>query len=215
MRTLKTSLRRTARAGFSLIELLAVIVIIGILVAFLLPKLGASGAVVKMKATKAFLTQVETACGSYSDEFGRYPKSRYDAKWGIGANNVNIGSEALVLQLWSQKWGGTNLTTDRLMNTDGDRSKNDVIDTEIVGDGQLMELVDEWENPIAYIERRDYGEKFLYTTYDEDGNVQETEVGALKNSSGAYYQPKKFQLISAGIDGIFGTEDDITNFKRD
>ena len=48
----------------------------------------------------------------------------------------------------------------------------------------------------------------------EDEGDEESSVHALKNPvTGQYFQNDKFQLISAGSDGYFGTEDDIANFE--
>jgi len=203
-------------AGFSLIEILSVIVILSILMVFLVPNLIGQGDVVKAQTTSAFLQEISVALGEYNDEFGSYPSSDFKTKWGISPNPVNKGGEALVLQLWSTEWGGTGLTTELFDNSDGDSAKNNIVDPDVIANGALMELTDSFGNPIAYIHRKQYGEKFLYVTYDEDtGEPVESEVTAYKNSkTGTFFQPRKFQLVSAGIDCLFGTEDDITNFDR-
>ncbi len=215
---MKLSIRPITRAaGFSLIELLAVIVILSILMVFLIPNLTGAGAVVKAQSTSAFLGEIDTALSEYHAEFGAYPKSKFKAKWGISSNPTNTGAESMVMHLWSTEgWGGTTISTDRFCNTDNDSAKNNVVDPDVIGNGALMELSDAWENPIAYIHRSQYGEKFLYTTFEEEtGELIESQISAFKNpATGAYFKPRKYQLISAGEDGVFGTEDDITNFDR-
>ncbi len=214
---MKTGLRLPSpRAAFTLIEMLAVMVILGILLTFLIPKLMGGAEVMKAQATSAFLREIDAALAEYNDEFGSYPSSEFKASWDVGSNSANTGAESLVLHLWSVDWGGTGLSTDRFCNTDGDASKKNIADPAVIANGNLMELGDSWGNPIAYISRSKYGDKTLYITYDNDtGETVEAEVGAFKNSAtGSYFHPRKYQLISAGEDGLFNTEDDITNFDR-
>ena len=71
---------------------------------------------------------------------------------------------------------------------------------------------------IAYIERGDYAQGNLrYQTLDgETGELVESVPTAFKNAAtGQYYSAQGFQLISAGPDGRFGTEDDVTAFDRE
>ena len=215
---MKLQLRIThARSGFSLIEILAVVVILSILMVFLLPMLTGQGEVVKGQSTSTFLRELDAALAEYNDEFGAYPSSEYKQKWEISGNPTNKGAESLVLHLWSKEWGGTAISTDRFVNLDDDAAKNDIVDPNVIANGKLLELGDAWDNPIAYIQRKQYGEKLAYTTIDnETGEYVESEVSAFKNpKTGTYYKPRKYQLISAGEDGVFGTPDDITNFDRE
>ncbi|MBT5100445.1 MAG: hypothetical protein HOM77_00855, partial [Planctomycetes bacterium] len=47
-----------------------------------------------------------------------------------------------------------------------------------------------------------------------DELFEEQFVDALRNeTTGDWQQPNRFQLISAGMDGFFGTEDDITHSR--
>lgn len=213
---MKVRIQQSLRAGFSLIEILAVLVILSILAAFLIPNLTGHGELVKAQSTEAFLSQIDAALAEYNNEFGAYPKSEFNSKWGIESNKSNIGAEALVQALWSVEWAGTALSTDKFTNTDNDKSKKTVIDPNIIAKGDLMELADSWGNPIAYIHRSQYGEKVTYTSYDNDtAELDDVEISALKNpATGSYYNPRKYQLISAGEDGLFGTDDDLTNFRR-
>jgi len=201
-------------AGFTLIELLAVIVILGILMVVLLPRLTGMAERAEAKVTGAFLQTVSSAIGEYEGRFGDYPPSRFDEKWGTVPNTTNLGGEALVISLWSLDWGGTTLPEDRFVNTDKDALQKSVTRFPT---NALNELKDEWGNPIAYFHRRDYGRTDMYVaTETESGEEREMQVKAFMNPvTKTYYESNKFQLISAGQDGIFGTDDDITNFRRD
>ena len=65
--------------GFTLIEMLLVVAIIGFLVAILLPSVAGFGSDAKDKAVKADLRQLKTAVEVYYISFGAYPD---DTGWG-------------------------------------------------------------------------------------------------------------------------------------
>jgi general secretion pathway protein G len=66
--------------GFTLIEMLLVVAIIGFLVAILLPSVGGFGATAKDNAVKADLRQLKSALEVYFISFAAYPPD--DATWG-------------------------------------------------------------------------------------------------------------------------------------
>jgi len=205
--------RATSRSGFTLIELLAVIVILGILLAFLLPRLGKQEDVVKAGLTEKRLQEIAVAISSWERDQGDWPASSWKGDWGPIPDTTNHGVECLVIQLWSQDSGGSILSEDYLDNADEDSARKSLT---IFPNRQCLELVDLWQNPIAYFHNRDYTREDLYSTYDSrTGELIETKVKGWTNPlTGGPYHPRKFQLISAGIDGAFGTEDDLTNFRR-
>jgi prepilin-type N-terminal cleavage/methylation domain-containing protein len=206
--------RADARSGFTLLEMLAVIVILGILMVVFLPRLLGTQKMAKEQIAKAFLVQLAGAIGEYEQKFGDYPPSTWPDKWGAPPNNTNVGAEALVQALWSNDWGGTTLEEQNLGNTDDDESKRPL---GRLATSKLFEIKDGWDNPIAYIHRRDYGKQTPYATIDtETSEIVETNVGALQNpETKTYFRPTSFQLVSAGADGRFGTEDDLTNWKEE
>ncbi len=206
------------RAGFTLIEMLAVILIIGILSAVLLTQLGGTSTAAKVQQTRQQLTMISAAIENYEMEgHGEYPPSHFDDKSGIANDGSNVGIEALVVALWSEGYEAGGLLdneADRLQNTDGDSSSRGLTDFD---SRELFEIVDAWENPIAYFNRRDYDNGGgAYFTYDPvTGEDRESVAQAIKNSAtGRYYNSGTFQMISAGPDGIFGSEDDVANFDR-
>jgi len=79
--------------------------------------------------------------------------------------------------------------------------------------GALLELVDPWDDPIAYIPASSYGDAFTYRL-GEGGSSQDVTLQAEMNpKTRAPWQFDTFQLRSAGPDGDFGTDDDVANFE--
>lgn len=203
--------RRRARAGFTLIELLAVLIIISILAALLVTNLGGAQSAMEEKLTKERITEIATALLVYSDEVGDYPPSTLKAEETGRPNPMNLGAECLYLGLCKEDGPGYGVLDEHIDNTDADQLAKRLPGFNSL---ELFEIVDDWGNPIAYFHNRDYGREDLYTTFDgETGEMIETTAKARKNEkTGRWYKPTGFQLISAGLDGAFGTEDDITNF---
>jgi prepilin-type N-terminal cleavage/methylation domain-containing protein len=198
-------------AGFTLIELLTVLIIISVLAYFLVVNVGAARDTVEEGNTEMFLGQLELALGEYADEFGDYPLSIFTPEQGTAPNALNLGSECLYLALCGEGMIGEGRFDDRLENTDGDNLSRRVNGFATL---KLFELTDDWGNPIAYLHHRHYDRQDTYKTLDESSQELESVVRAVKNEKTERYQnPRTFQLISAGLDGEFGTEDDIGNFK--
>jgi len=206
---------RRATAGFTLVELMAVMIILAILMVFLLPRLTRVAETVQGKATASFIRgSLSVAIQSWESETGSYPPSAWDEELGAAPNASNLGSEALFLALWSERMQGMNIDDDNLGNTDGDRTRKAM---SMFGSDDLFEVCDGWKNPIAYFHRSDYGRKDVYVTINnETGQLEQTVVEArMSPKTRSYYQLRTFQLISAGPDGVFNTPDDITNFSKE
>jgi len=213
---LTTKKRAAARGGFTLIEILGVIVIIGILMAVMVTTMGGASDVVHAKNTRMFLDQVATLLVDFEGEMGDFPDSTFPGDLAEMPSQTNMGAEMMLIALYPAKgsFQADDLPEDRLGNTDGDSTKKSLTN---FSSGDVFELVDDWENPVAYIHRRDYGKSFTYVTIDPvTGELIDNEVTGVKSSkTGDYFNRKRFQLISAGSDGEFGTRDDIANFKQE
>jgi len=212
-------MRNLGRAGFTLLELLAVIMIVAVLAAVLISQLGGAEQSTLASRTKQDLVMLESILAQYELDNGRYPPSSFTPEQGVPNDGENVGIEALVVALNSNGWkmGGHELRDDQFGNTDDDLSARSLTD---FGNRKLLELVDGWGNPIAYIYRTDYGqENRVYVTLDEQSLAARGTPQAWKDpQKGQYYKHDRFQLISAGPNGVFDNDtpesDDITNFDR-
>ncbi len=202
-----------ARAGFTLIEMIAVLLILSILVGVFLVNIAGTQELVEVQLMRTQLEQISLAASEYEVEEGDYPPSHFDERTGPAPNPINLGIERMLIALWSDGLEGCGLSPDDLDNLDGDRSANRLSD---LPTSDLFELLDAWGNPIAYFHHTDYEREDVYQTFDTlTGEREEEKVRALKNpKTKLFFEHRKFQLISAGPDGLFMTEDDITNFKR-
>jgi len=209
---------RPRRAGFTLIELLTVILILSILAAVLVTQLRDSEQASRVQLTTQLLAKLEAAIRSYQNDEGGCPASSFSAAQEVSNDGENVGIEALVVALWSKKYEAGGLLEDerdKLVNVDGDSAPKQLTD---FATRELLEIPDSWDNPVAYIERADYGVgSRVYLTLDNDtGEELRSTPTAYKNPrTGQYFQAQTFQLISAGPDARFGTEDDITTFDRE
>lgn len=206
---------RTTRGGFTLIEVLAVVLIIALLAAFLVARLGGAEEAVRASNTRGFIEQLAAAVEEYEGDRNDYPRSTFPSDLDPRPSRTNMGAEMLVISFFPAdgSWAGPALPDDRLTNSDGDDTKRSLTK---FPSSEAFEFADDWGNPIVYLHRRDYEEGASYVTVDgESGETLEMRVTGVKNPvTGDYYNSGKFQLLSAGEDGRFGTEDDLGNFTR-
>ncbi len=94
-----TSPRHT-RHGFSLIELLVVIVIIGILMALILPAIGGARRTARIAQVSAEITQLDQAITSFKARFGVEPPSSLNIP--ISAAGWTPEDRQKVLRMWDQ-----------------------------------------------------------------------------------------------------------------
>jgi general secretion pathway protein G len=205
-----SSIRRPSashRAGFTILELMVVMVIIGILMAAFVFS-GASifrDAVVRRAQTQ--MTQLSAMLEEFRQIENIFPDDRLSRS--IATNVHNSGSEALFLAFFDQGYSGRLPNQDWLVNTDNDVARKSVTR---LPNRDLFEIGDPWGNPVVYFYSLHY-EDVQTVIAGADGFMEEQNVRAARNeTTGAFVAPTGFQLISAGQDGEFGTEDDLLSY---
>ena len=198
--------------GFTLIEILAVIAILGLLMGLAAVGIGKFKEHGRIAATKARISSLQLMIQKYDSHFGGAPWDSL-AKYKVTSNNVNEGIEALYVGLHLKEFAeGNNLEENLLANTDDDTTATAY--HRVAGfNNSLFEVIDAWGNPIAYFHFSGYGKRQTYRMAEPpDPDNPDQDVSAMHSKmSGTWVNPDSYQLISAGPDRIFGTEDDVTN----
>ena len=210
--------------GFTLLELLVVMAIIALLAGIgllgIIPMLRSSEA----ESVQTVVTQVAAALEAYANnpKNGDFPPTVLDNDtlpgFGVSRNDKNTGIESVMVCLHRP-----NTTTsfdvedvpwpDAMENLDQDRTQVTLTDFSM-DDRNLYELLDWWGTPFAYFHHRDYdiiAAKNMGRVTGLNGIIK---AKPWKSPKGFWYRRNGFQLISAGPDLAFNTDDDITNFER-
>ncbi|MEC7584435.1 MAG: type II secretion system protein [Planctomycetota bacterium] len=207
---MKQPLPRSRFSGFTLIELLIVVSIIGLLTVAFLPDLLSSGESADEAATQVNMSRLATGCETFMRKRGYYPPDNFvdpDGKYKFKSDNgVNTGIESLVAFLSQSRASGMDLSDlgDQLTNTDGD-DNGEVLP--LLSRKGRVELSDAWGMPLVYFSKTGSGFAAEQTVR---GFGQDMTVTARKNQDGLPIGGRKFQILSAGSDQVFGTEDDLS-----
>lgn len=205
-----TTGRGVRASGFTLIELLIVISILGLLAAVLLPSILNTQESANETATSGSMLQLQTGCQAFSNEHGYFPPD--DLRNPEGAdkqpwkpdNGINTGIESLVCFLSLQKRGGMDLSgmADLLCNTDKDDHGTE---QPLLHQRGRVEVADAWGTPLAYFAKA--GMEKVQQVMPPEQDAQ--PVKAKRRADGSYHGAGKYQLLSAGRDRTFGTDDDL------
>jgi prepilin-type N-terminal cleavage/methylation domain-containing protein len=195
---------RHRSSGFTLLELMVVIVIIGILMGALLMSGGSIFRDAEVKQTGIRMDTLATLIMEYRSTEQDFPDDRLPRL--ASATKINASAEALCLSFFDPNYTGSKPNQEWLGNTDEDSSPKSLT---TFAKRDLFEILDGWGNPIAYFESMHYNDACVFMA-GADGLLSEQTVVAARNATtGGWENPSGFQLISAGEDGDFGTEDDI------
>jgi len=203
----------TRERGFTLIELLAVMAILAILASVSVVGYQKFQRLAENREVEAQIDQYAHGLieGEYEVAKGDYPPD--DLPSGSRPpNDVNAGPEALLAALAAPgvPWGAPD--SKHLGNTDNDKFPKGIT---TYATPDAFEIVDRYGNPLAYFHCKSYGRKQRIRAKVRDtAEWEDQDVEAVKDpKTGQYFNPDSFQLISAGRDGVFGTDDDLANFE--
>ncbi|KAA3607131.1 MAG: prepilin-type N-terminal cleavage/methylation domain-containing protein [Planctomycetota bacterium] len=199
---------RRPGSGFTLLEILVVLFIIAILMSFFLVTGGDLFGKASEKKTKTRLLELSNLVLQYRQQMGEFPNDRLPR--GLNSNGVNAPCEALVVALFDERMTGTRPKQDWLVNTDQDFSQKA---TSSLGSKELFEFGDAWGNPILYMESLHYDETHTVQAGIDEVWEEQQAKAQRHERTGNWQEPDAYQLISAGEDGLFGTEDDLTHFQ--
>jgi len=209
----KRAMGASRTAAFTLVELLAVIVILSILAAFLVVNLKGAADAMDVQVTKVTGQKIVAAIQEYVDDRGDVPRSTFTSEQGTPPNDQNIGIECLYVALCAENAPGFGDFEEHLSNSDGDALAKKFTGFETP---TLFEFCDQWQNPYAYFHWKDYGREDRYVGIDSLTNERVESIARSRTNpeTKRAYEPRGFQLISAGPDGEFGGDDDVSiNFK--
>jgi len=199
------------KRGFSLIELLVVVAIIGILSVILVPNVKEQLRRAKVAKTKALIGSLTVAISAYKTDFGKYPSS-YDAQ---GLFIALVEKAKFPYEPDSDEYRLIEKGDSIYINPDmpDDRIEN-LLQNAGVKSGFLRAqeeenvFVDAWDNPLYYVN---------YVDYNPGGRTDFRKINSNSSSSNsnnaacAYemrdekrykpFKPSTFQLISFGPDG--------------
>jgi prepilin-type N-terminal cleavage/methylation domain-containing protein len=202
----------TNRNGFTLIELLVVITILGLLAVALLPQINAIMGKGEEATTRARIELLRQMIQIYAKNEGDFPPSEFskaEKNVRVKADAINMGIECLVIHLHQKNLGANFSLEDKadwLMNIDGDDNGAEIPELRTT---QKYEVVDAWNNPLVYFRNDSYRQPQQVMLSDgEGGGGAVVTVSAMKGDRD-YANARKYQLLSAGEDGEFGTDDDI------
>ena len=199
------------RRGFTLIELLVVIAILSLLLGMAAMGFSRFRGEGEVTATKTRIHGLAMMLETYHTSKGDYPSGRLSDYGVKPPNAINQGIEAMVLAFVHKDYNGQTLDESWLENKDQDRAVKNVTR---FGEAALFEVVDAWDNPITYQRYDQYETEEDYEFVETaTGEVALGRVkGQVSDKTGSFHDQQKFQLRSAGEDGVLGTSDDITSY---
>ena len=202
------------RSGFTLVELLVVIVIIGILAALIVPAVSQARLTARNAVTKTDIDLLTMAIENYRNEYGSYPP----CSSGTAANDPAARHIRRLFPRTAASYAPSAATTpaNSLVGWLGGYTKNPTDPLDLLGakiprvklfdfdqtrvTSNQYHPADKPGSPYIYIDKAYYGTPVT--------------VGANTYTANVTDNPDTFQILCAGLDEEWGTDDDLSNFWK-
>ena len=197
------------RGGFTLVELLVVIVIIAMLAALITPAVFQARRSGQNAAIKAEIDLLHMAMMHYKNEYGSFPPCT-----GLAAARshvqrlfprvASVNTEVPITSAPTPQTGLHDWLQGYSKNPTAPRSATPLV--------KLFDFDQNRINANQYHPREKPGSPYIYIDNANYGTP--VTVGANTYTANATDNPDTFQILCAGIDETWGTEDDLSNFWK-
>ena len=254
--------RHPRRGGFTLVEMLVVVGIVGLLAAIITPAVMQALSSSRNAAIKAEIDMLHTALMNYRNEYGSFPPCSVASITGSDAASKHlqrifprVSSGTTQLQctqylntgasfpqstgvtpetaLVEWLYGYTNDPQSPVLSTTGAitlggtvtvtgaiqlRKRMYDFDIARVTSAGLYNIPGKTNVPLVYIDSSQYLSSGTIPSFVLTGGtysalrVPTSAAGGFTNTSQPAFNPDTFQILCAGRDGVFGNDDDLSNF---
>lgn len=215
---------RPPRAAFTLVELLVVIGIVAVLAALVTPAVMNARRTARIASIKLEIEMLDKALVNYKNEYGSFPPcnsttgageplakhlQRLFPRCKVPEHLTDVGAGAITPANAIASWllGYTNDPSRPLGPTP--RQKLYDFDMGRLSGGAYAPSGLP-NSPYVYIDKSNYGT--VDTPNPFDG--YQAQVQVLPSGASQFFNPDSFQILCAGLDGIFGNDDDLSNFWK-
>ena len=229
---------RPARGGFTLVELLVVIMIIAMLAALVTPAVMRGQAAARNARIKAEIDMLHMAIMNYKNEYGSFPPCADTTAYAsggpaskhlsrvfprcvnttaTGANAQFAGASSLTPATALVAWLSGYSSDPTLPLTGGSRKKLFDFDQSRISSLTYFPS-GKSGSPYIYIDSANYLVGGVIPTFSATGGtyyahrVPASAAGNFVTVTQSAFNEDSFQILCAGSDETFGTDDDLTNF---